>query len=162
MLSYWLNVYVKNSCGLRGFRPNAAVIHQILGGIATRRQIQRSLRFLLREGYLRRTLDGRTVENDLVIATTDEQFDRRKQLFHRKALEIARRGISLYPWERRRESAVILTLNESSIEELKDLLKEFYEKLLLFAEEHPDENESMYQVIVNLSPLGGKQNEKSY
>jgi uncharacterized protein (TIGR02147 family) len=151
---------VKNACGLKDFRPNAACIYRLLGGIASQKQIKRSLDFLLREGYLRRTLDGKTVENDPVMTTTDELYDRRKQQVHRKALEIARRGISVYPWERRRESALILTLNDSSVEELKELLKDFYEKLLLFTEEHAQENEGLYQVLINLSPLGGRQNEK--
>jgi len=155
LLSSWLHVYVKDACRLKHFRPDASSIYRMLGGIATKRQIERSLAFLLREGYLRRTLDGRLVEREVVMATTDEQYDRRKQVFHRRALEIAKRGIATYPWDRRRESAVVLALNRTSVEELKELLKDFYERLLVFAEEHDGDDEALYQVLINLSPIGG-------
>jgi uncharacterized protein (TIGR02147 family) len=160
LLSSWVNVYVKDCSRLKGFRPDPDVIYRLLGGIVSKSQIARSLTFLFREGYLRRTIEGKIVENDVLSTTTDGDFDRKKEAFHRKTLEIARNGISFYPWERRRESALVLPLNPDSAEKLKDLLKEFYERLLVFAEEHPHDNEELYQVLINLSPIGGRsQNE---
>ena len=162
LLSNWLNVYIKDACRLKGFREDPMTIYRLLGGIASPNQIERSLRFLLHEGFLRRTLDGRIVENDLLVTTTDEIPDKKIKEFHRKALEIAKRGMNLYPVSKRRQSALVLALNESSLEELKQVLKEFYEKLLAFAEQHPKDDEQLYQVIINLCPIGGESDPKSH
>lgn len=157
LLSDWLNVYVKDSCRLKGFEPDALVVHRLLGGIATPSHIGRALRFLFREGYLRRTLDGKIVENESLITTTDGIPNRKIRSFHKKALEIAKRGLDLYPVERRRECALILRLDGESLSELRELLKDFYSRLLAFAGEHASESESLYQVTIHLTPMGGSQ-----
>jgi uncharacterized protein (TIGR02147 family) len=155
LLSFWLHAYVKDASRLKGFKADPKVIHRLLGGIATPLQIEKSLRFLLREGYLRRTLDGKIVENEVLTTTDDKDFDRKKQAFHRNALRIAYRGILAHPWERRHESALILPVDKASLERLKKLLKGFYEELLVFAENDLETNEELYQVVINLTPVGG-------
>jgi len=159
LLSDWLNVYVKDACRLKGFRPDPLIIHRLLGGIASSVRIERALRFLLREGFLRRTLDGRIVEADTVVATTDEIPDTKIQAFHLQALEIAKRGIKAHSVAKRKASALVLPLNEENVKELKALLNEFYERLIVFAEDHPNDNEQLYQVILNLCPVGGLSDE---
>ncbi len=155
LLSHWLNVYVKDSVRLKDFAPDATVIFRLLGGLASIRQIERSLSFLFREGFLRKTLEGKTVEDSPLVMTTDEQLDKKIQAFHKHALQLARRGIGLYPLEQRRESVVVLPVNRAHLPELKRLLKDFYEKVLVFAETHTQDDEQLYQVILNLSPIGG-------
>jgi len=124
--------------------------------MASEKRIERSLEYLLREGYLRRTLDGRVVENEPLTTTSDEKSNERAKSFHSHSLDIAKRAIKFHPMESRQASAVVLALNESSFNDLKEMLKEFYEKVLEFVEEHSDDNEQLYQVIIHLSPVGGK------
>jgi uncharacterized protein (TIGR02147 family) len=156
LLCDWLNVYVKDACRIRGFKPDADVVHRLLGGVAPVKRIQRSLAFLFREGFLRLTTDGRVVENDTLVTSTDDLPSQKIRDFHRYALDIAKRGLSTHPMEKRRESALVLPLNEGSFKELREILKDFYERLLVFAEEHPDDDEKLYQVIINLTPVGGQ------
>lgn len=160
ILSDWLHAYVKDSARLRGFKPEPKVIHRILGGIASVNRIQRSLKFLFREGFLRRTLDGKVVENEVLVTTSDEIPNEKLKAFHKQGLEIAKRALFLYPIEMRQASTLVLPLNESTRQELKQILKEFYSNLLDFAEKHSDDSEQLYQVVVNLCPIGGLPNEK--
>ena len=161
LLSDWLNVYVKDACRLKGFRPDPLIIHRLLGGIASSVRIERALRFLLREGFLRRTLDGRIVEADTVVATTDEIPDTKIQAFHLQALDIAKRGIKAHSVAKRKAWAMVLPLNEANVKELKELLNEFNERLATFAEEHPNDNEQLYQIVVNMCPIGGLSDESN-
>jgi uncharacterized protein (TIGR02147 family) len=161
LLKDWLNVYVMESCRLKGFRPIPALVHQILHAMASPKRVEQSLKFLLREGFLRRTLEGRVVTNDEVVTTTDATPNEKIRNFHRRALDLARKALDLYPMSQRRQYALILPLNESSIPEVKELLKEFYEKLLLFSEQHLDDNETLYQVTINLCPVGGQKSCES-
>ena len=140
---------------LKGFDPHPERLARLLGGIALASRVKRSLDFLLREGFLRRTLDGKVVMNQDLEVTTDEIPNAKIRAFHKKSLDIARRNLDLYPITKRRESALIMHLNQASIEELKELLKDFYERLIAFAEAHPDDNEELYQVLINLTPIGG-------
>ncbi len=161
LLSDWLNIYVKDSCRLKGFEPDPLVLFKLLRGIASPARIERSLRFLLREGFLRRTLDGKIVEDNPVTMTSDDIPSSKIKQFHSKALEMARRGIYLYPIEKRRELALVLRLNAKSLAALRDMLKQFHEQLLVFAEEHVDDQDELFQVTINLVPIGGLPHDKT-
>jgi uncharacterized protein (TIGR02147 family) len=155
LLSHWTHLYVKDSSRLRGFQPSPATIHRLLGGLVSPRQIERSLKFLFREGFLRRTMEGRIVENEVLMTSTDEKADTRIQNFHRKALDVAQRGLRRIPVNRRQASTILLPLNESSYLEVKAKLKRYYEELLEFAEQHQGDEERLYQITIHLTPIGG-------
>jgi uncharacterized protein (TIGR02147 family) len=156
LLNDWLNVYVKDACGLKGFKPNANVIYHLLGGIATVARIEKSLLYLQREGFLRRNTKGQLVKNDSLTTTTENIPSTAIKRFHKKALDLAQRGIDDYPPERRRAAAVVVSLNESSYQKLFQLVGEFHEQLKKFVEDHPNDDERLYQVLLHLSPIGGK------
>jgi uncharacterized protein (TIGR02147 family) len=158
LLSDWLNVYVKDACHLKGFKPDPHVLHRLLRGIASPARIERSLKFLFREGFLRRTLDGETVGDVPVVTTNDGLPSIKIKKFHRKALELAQRGIFLYPLSKRQESAVVLRVNQKHVPALKELLQQFYEQILGFAEEHSADQDELFQVTINLVPIGGISN----
>jgi uncharacterized protein (TIGR02147 family) len=155
LLSDWLNIYVKDACGLDGFEPDPVKIHRILGGIAPVKRIEKSLNFLVHEGFLRKTLSGKLVVNDALTTTSDDLPNAKIRQFHKKALNIAIRSIDLYPVEKRRANALVLALNESSIPELNEILKDFYEQLMIFAERHAGESQRLFQILINLAPIGG-------
>jgi len=159
-LKDWLNVYVKDAFGLKGASPEPQKIHRALGGIAPLSRIQKSIEFLLKEGFLRRTVDGRIVKNDCITTTTDDIPDAKIRAFHKQALEIAKQAIETYPTDRRRANTLIMTLSPSSTQKLNGLLTHFYEQLIQFLEEHPDDDEQLYQVTLNLTPIGRVHEEK--
>jgi uncharacterized protein (TIGR02147 family) len=160
LLNDWLNVYVKDAVKLNGFSPDPARLFQLLGGIAPPKRMGRSLEFLLREGFLRRTLEGKIVLNETLVTSSDGLPNSKIKSFHKQALAIARRNIDILSVEKRQEAAVVLHLNTESVLELKQLLKEFYARLLEFAEERPDDNEGLYQVLLNFTPISAATKEK--
>lgn len=156
LLSDWLHVYVKDALHLPGFLPDPKVIERLLGGIASVDRIQRSLDFLFREGFFRVDSDGRVVLNDPDEVTTDEIPDARVRQFHRRALDIARRGIDLYPAESRRADAYVLALNEKNLQALKAILAESMDRVVQFRQDNAGDNERLYQVVMHLTPIGGR------
>lgn len=155
LLSDWLNVYVKDACNLFDRMPSVHDLTRVLGGIASPARIARSLSFLMREGFLRKTLDGKLVPQDRLTTTTDDIPNAKIRQFHKHALKVAAAGIETFPIEQRRASAVVLSLNESSVPELQELLREFHEKLQSFCERHPEEKERLFQVLIHFTPIGG-------
>lgn len=154
LLSDWLNVYVKDLCGLKGSRADVAAIHRALSGVATPKHIERSLKFLLKHGYLRRTIAGGLIKNELLTQSTDGPPSEKIRKFHKRSLEIARRGIDIYPPDRRRASALVMSLTDDKVEELRELLKEFYERLMEFTEKNSEDSGKLHQVLLHLTPIG--------
>lgn len=159
LLDDWLNVYVRDAARLRSFRPEPEALFRLLGGIASLSHIRRSLTSLFRQGFLRKSPDGRVVKNEFLATTTDEIPNAKIRRFHKKALEIARRNLDLFPLSRRRESAMILPVDQKNLPELKALLKDFQQQLIAFAEDHPNDDEQLYQVVINLTPIGSHDDE---
>ena len=155
ILSDWLHPYVKDAARLSGFVPEAQTLFRLLRGISTPQRLSRSLDFLLREGYLRRTLDGKIVENEVLDETTDEIPSKQIRGFHKKALQIAADAIETCPMGEREANTILLPLNRERFLKLKSLIKEWAEETAALAEAYPQDNERLYQLIINLSPVAG-------
>jgi len=160
LVGYWLNPYVREACRLSSFRMDPIVIHKLLGGIATLKQISRSLQFLISHGLLRKNLQGKMVVNEDVAFTTDNEPNVKIKTFHRQALQIARKGMQLYPISRRRSETYILAVNEDQIEALKSLIGDCMDRVEQFDKEQTDSKEALYQITMHLTPIGGSREEK--
>jgi uncharacterized protein (TIGR02147 family) len=155
ILKYWLNPYVKDVCHLAGFQPDPVTIHRLLGGIAPLAKIARSFDFLLREGFLRHSIDGKVVVNEDLVITSDDIPDKRITSFHKRALDLAKRGLDFYPMRLRRSETFVLTVNEENVDELKGIMTEFMDRVEAFERKHANDNERLYQITLHLTPVGG-------
>lgn len=155
ILKNWLHPYVKDATRLEAVKMNKEAIFKVLGGIASRKRIQQSLTFLLQHGYLRLDLAGQWVESEVLDVVGDRNASGKVRQFHKKALDIAKTGLDLYPMEERLAQALLLPLDEESYSELVDLVREFSEKLQVFSETKTKNSKRLYQIIVHLTPTGG-------
>ncbi len=152
----WVNVYVKDCCQLRNFLPEPRRISQLLGGLVNERRIARAIDFLLAQGFWRYDTRGRIVPNEaLVVSTHDIPNDQIREM-HARALKLASRGLQEIPSSRRMASTVVLTVNQNSLAELRNLITKFQQELFDFVEEHPNGNEQLCQVVMHMTPMGGK------
>lgn len=156
LLNDWLNAYVKDCFQLPDVSANPKLLSYHLGHIADGRRIDRALEFLLREGYLRRTLDGKIV-TDTPLAVADARVPSSKiRGFHKAALDIAKEGVTAYTPTERVANTFLLPLNAENYLELTHLLEEFAEKLQDFAAHSARGGDRLYQIVVHLTPTGGK------
>jgi len=161
LLKDWLNVYVKDAFSLSSIQSDPERIFAFLGGIASRARIEKSIRFLLGNGYLRKTQDGKIVL-DTPLAVSDQGLPNSKiRQFHRASLKIARDAVEQYPVDERLANALVVTVDKEEYSELCDIVAEFSEKLKKYSEKKSEKkNEKLgkrlYQVLINLSPTGGK------
>lgn len=156
ILSDWINLYVKDAFQIAGVDGDPERIYELLAPIANRKRVDKAIRFLLKEGHLRRQLDGKiVVETNLTV--TDPKISSQKiRQFHKNALLIARNALDLYPTHERLSNTLLVPLTEEKYARMLALVREFAEKLQEFASESHEPGERLYQVIVNLSPTGGK------
>lgn len=159
MVSNWLNVYLKEAVKLKDFSPDPAAIRKLLGGLATVEQIKKSLDFLLREGFLRRTIENTVVQNSGFWTTSDQIPNKKIRAFHRRALDLVKRNLDLYPVEQRQDHTYVLAINERNLPKIKKILIECMEDVEQFEQEHPNETEQLFQISLHLTPVSGKMNE---
>lgn len=157
LLNDWLNVYVKDSFQIPTVQKNPELIYSQLAHIATRKRIQRAFAFLIREGYLRRTLDNQIiVETDLAITESPLPNIKIRQ-FHKAVLEIAKQSLETVEMDKRFLNSLVLPLNENKFEELKALIHQFTHQLKEFTSElQPDDTYQLHQININLTPTGRK------
>ena len=160
ILSDWINVYVKDFFQIPSVQRDPSLLMKSLTHVATPKRIERALAFLLREGHLRRTLDGRiVVESDLAVADPKVPSKKIREA-HKGALSIAKSAIDMFPPSERLANTLIIPLDERRYGELLELIGEFAEKIQHFAERSEatavTASDRLYQLIVNVSPVGGK------
>ena len=154
LLNNWLNPYVKDVINLNGFKADPSTIFNMLQGLAPAAQIKKSVEFLIREGFWRKTESGRIVPDEAVVTTSNGLPNQKIRAFHKKALALASRGISLFPVDQRKAMTVLISVDNEQLIELNSLLDSFQSQLSNFIQENPNGNRALVQVAIHLTPVG--------
>jgi uncharacterized protein (TIGR02147 family) len=154
ILSDWIHVYVKDLVNLRGFSLDSKRLTRMLFGLTVEKRIQKSIEFLLREGFWRRTAENRVVPEDAALVSTNEIPNEKIRTFHKQALKIAVRGLDLFPSDRRKATTVLIAVDREKVADLKAMVDGFQTQLLKFIEEHPAGGDDLIQIAIHLTPVG--------
>jgi uncharacterized protein (TIGR02147 family) len=158
LLTDAINVYVKDAFQLSRVRENFVEIYRVLGRAASQARIDRAIKFLLAAGYLRRTETGSIVPDTPLTSISQKIPNQKVRQFHKYALNLAARAVATVPPTRRYANTLVMPLNSEKYQELIGIIDEFAERIQTFAEDLND-GDSLYQLIINLSPTGGFENE---
>lgn len=156
LLSDWLNVYVKDSFRVKAIQKNPSLLYRELGSIASKKRIDHSLQFLLAQGYLRKTLEGHIVIETSLVANDTPPPGPKVRAFHKAALSIAKQNMELFLPHERFANTMVLDLTPERYQELVDMIREFSKSLQDFASVEKEYGDRLYQVLINLSPTGGR------
>ncbi len=159
ILTDWVNIFVKDAFDLEYIRQSPEEIYPLLGGIASKQRIDRSIKFLMQHGYLRRSLNGQIVPESRLHSVDQNIPDNKIQQFHKALLQNAKEAIDQYSPEKRYANALVLSLNEETYRKLLEIIAEHAESLQSFAETLR-EGSMLYQVTINVSPTGGQRHDK--
>lgn len=153
LLAPWQNVYVWSLVRLAAFRPDPDDISRLVARLFSPAAAARSLRFLTHHGFLRWTPGKRLVPDDPHLETTDDVASEQIRSFHRKALQIASDLTFTTPVNEREAHTILLNLNESSFEILREKLRQVAKEVMEFADGRETESERLYQVVINAVPV---------
>lgn len=154
LLSDWLNPYVKDIVNLNGFRLDPETLLFMLQGIASTQRLKKSVEFLLREGFWKKTMSGQVVLEEDAVTTTNGIPNEKIRGFHKKALELALHGLKAFPMNKRKASTVLIAVDEKQMDELKGLVDAFQQQLLEFIERYPNGRDALVQITTHLTPVG--------
>jgi len=156
LLNDWLNVYVKDAFRIPALQKDPTLIYKELSTIASVARIDKAMQFLLREGYLRKTLEGRIVVETSLVTQETPPPGAKIRSFHKAALGIARQNIDLFSASERFANTMVLDLTPERYQELVAMIQEFSRELQNFASVEDQNGERLYQVLVHLTPTGGR------
>ena len=122
--------------------------------LADEKSIRKSIHFLLREGYLRKTLDNKIVLDQPLSVKEPKEAHLLVRRFHKKALKLATVGLDLVPTDKRIANTFIVPLDQATYFELQDMIRNFADQLKTFCETRALDGENLYQLTVNLTPTG--------
>lgn len=157
LLNDWLNVYVKDLLSIPKYQKAPHLIQGNLKGLATPVRIEKAIQFLHREGYIRRRADGSWVLDTPLVVTEPKDAQAKVRRFHKAGLAIASRNLEIFGPKERLANTMTVPLNDETYEELRNLISDFAEELKDFATRNRDRGNRLYQVVLNLSPIGAKQ-----
>lgn len=147
-------IYVKDAFQIKEIQTDPSLIYKKLSFVSDKKSIDRSIRFLLKEGYLRKTLDGKIVIDQPLSIREPTQPHLLVRKFHKKALKLAFGALDTVSIEKRLANTLIIPLNKKNYEKMNELIKEFTTRLKEFAENQALEGDNLYQLSLNLSPTG--------
>jgi uncharacterized protein (TIGR02147 family) len=154
ILNNFLNIYVKDAFQIKELQSNPELIYKKLAFLADEKSIRKSIHFLLREGYLRKTLDNKIVLDQPLSVREPKEAHLLVRRFHKKALKLAAVALDLVPTDKRLANTFIIPLDQSTYFELQDMIRSFTDQLKQFAEERAVTGENLYQLTLNLTPTG--------
>ncbi len=159
ILKDWINVYVKDTCELSSFKLDAKTIYHLLGEIAPVKRIQRSMDYLLYEGFWKKSQNEEVKVNETAVETTCDIPSKKIKQFHRKSLDIAKRGLEVYPTNQRFVSRHLLSVDQNAKAELNLMIRKFQQEIKDFIEAHPGGDEELLQINLCMIPIGGVTND---
>ncbi len=156
LLNDWLNVYVKDAFRIVAVQKNPQLIYKELGTIASKKRIDQSLKFLLQEGFLRKTLEGHIVVETSLTFNESPPPGAKVRAFHKAALSIAKQNMEIFLPHERFANTLVLDLSPKRYQLLVELIQQFGKALQDFSAVEKENGDRLYQVLINLSPTGGR------
>jgi uncharacterized protein (TIGR02147 family) len=152
LFKLWFHLHLWEAARLPTFRADAFALFGLLRGIASPEALGKSVRYLLKEGFLRRNLNGSIGPDHPTLETADENANEQIQQLHMRSLQLAARLVGEVPMPEREAGLVLMTLNHEGFQKLKAILKNFNETLAQFFEDNAG-GDCLYQVLVNAVPV---------
>lgn len=153
LLKNWFNPYVMELAGIKGFSADVPTIQNMLGGLINSTNVQKSIDFLFSEGFWKKSLRGQ-VSIDRTLETHDKDtssfiVDR----FHQRGLDIAKRGIDIYPAAQRKSANILLSLNKQDYQALMTEIDLFEMRLKEIGSKNSSEGDHLIQVTMHATPI---------
>jgi uncharacterized protein (TIGR02147 family) len=115
-------------------------------------EAKKGIELLEKLGLIKKTAGGRYALTNKIVSTGDHCRSIAVKMFQEETMRLAMESLSRHPPEKRNISTVTITIAESDLDEINEIIRGFRSSLLSYArnKENPD---SVYQLNVQLFPL---------
>lgn len=147
LFTYWYNVALREMVLLDDFKEDPDEIAKRFYDKVSPKQVKSAISKLIKLGFLKRK-NGKLIQSERHVASSDEVRSIIMQSFHKQMLERAVQAIDL-PVHEREFSGLTIALSEEEFQELKDKIKEFRKSTV----SKLNKSKRIYQLNMQLFPL---------
>jgi len=148
-LSNWLYPVLREMIAFGDFSDDPYWLARRLNAQVSVAEVSAALQFLLKEGFIEKTPEGRYVAKDNMVVTSDEIKSLSIRNYHRQMLAQAEATLESLAMAEREFGALTMALPETAIEELKYRLKAFRQETHKWAMQAAANAES--EVVIQLN-----------
>jgi uncharacterized protein (TIGR02147 family) len=150
--SKWYYSAILNLLEFYPFTNDYKALSQKLSPSITETQARRSIVLLENLGLIKRDKDGPFYLTNKLITTGEHCRSVLVRAYQEETIKLASEALQNHPREKRNISTVTITISEKNLDIINDIIKEFREELLRYAEaeKNPDQ---VYQLNIQLFPL---------
>lgn len=158
--SNWLNIVMRELApqiqpGTKAFNVARQIVQPVK---AT--DITNSLKFLLKNGMLKKNSDGTFEQTDKILSTGDKDIaSMTSRTFHKKMAEFGMKAIDEISLTERHVSDIVIGITKDNYTEIVKEIRAFRKRILAIATNN-DDMERVYCMQTNLFPLTHKTNKK--
>jgi len=156
--AHWYNIVIREMAALETFQEDPHWIAKSLCPPITTEQARNSLKFLLEFGFLKRNQEGKLVQSQPNIFTSNQKFllsTEQYLQYHQDMIERGKEALTRFPTKDRQISTVTVSLSEEGKEKIMEMINKFRKDLLAFSNEN--ENLSgVYQINFQMFPVAQK------
>jgi uncharacterized protein (TIGR02147 family) len=150
--SQWYFVPVRELVGMPGFKEDPEWIARRINPRITASEAKKAVEELLFLGLLERAANGRLIQTNANIATSNEVSSAFVALWHREMMKKAAESIDRHPREKREISAVTFKMSPAAVKQFKEVVDKFRDQVREIAtNDHGDK--AVYQMNLQLFPL---------
>jgi len=158
-LTHWYFVAIRELVNLPHFKEDPEWISQNTLPKITPAQAKQAIEELQKLGLLTRNENGKLVQANAIVATSDEVTSASVAQYHRELMKKASESIDSVPREKRDISGVTFRISGQTAKKIKEMIQTFRKEL---AEEasHDTSPDAVYQLNLQLFPLSQIQEDK--
>ncbi|MGZ3794820.1 MAG: TIGR02147 family protein [Pseudobdellovibrionaceae bacterium] len=158
-LANWYYLPIREMVNLPHFVEDPQWIAKHLHPPIKASEAKKALDEMLQLGLLVHSAEGKLIQSNAHISTGDEVTSGAVANYHRQLLTLASDSIESVAREHRDISAMTLGVSEKSAKTLKEMIQNFRKEVVEFLAQQPDDNESVYQLNLQLFPVINLQKE---
>jgi uncharacterized protein (TIGR02147 family) len=150
--THWYYVAIRELVATRGFKEDPEWIARKLRPAISPAQARTALAALEELGLLKRDENGKLVQSDRLLSTTDEVDSASVAEYHREMIRKGAESIDEFRGKDREISAATVSVDEKTAKQMKELVQRFRKELLAIAV-NCKESTGVYQINLQLFPL---------
>ncbi|MGZ3791631.1 MAG: TIGR02147 family protein [Bdellovibrio sp.] len=160
-LANWYYLTIREMVNLPNFVEDPQWIANHLNPPIKVSEAKKALEEMLQLGLLVYSAEGKLIQSNAHISTGDEVTSGAVANYHRQLLILASDSIETVAREHRDISAMTLGVSEKSAKTLKEMIQNFRKEVVEFLAQQSDDNESVYQLNLQLFPVANSKKESA-
>lgn len=148
----WYYVPVRELVGLQGFREDPQWMAKVIQPSIKPEEVQKALFDLEQLKLITRDGSGRLVQSHQDVSTGDTVISELVRSYHREMIKKGAEAIDLYARHLRDITAVVLSVSNQDLPELKSIISQFRKNIMKLAAQNMNRNQ-LYQLNIQFFPL---------